>query len=58
MPIEVPEVVTEGLDMMTKQGVPLVAVARKMHVQPRLLVDLLGRASHRSAEVVNLFATP
>ncbi|MEY4750170.1 MAG: hypothetical protein RIQ60_2384 [Pseudomonadota bacterium] len=59
MAVEVPEVVADGLDMMTQQlGVPLAAVARKMHVQPRLLDDLLGRASsQRSAEVVSLFAT-
>lgn len=42
--METPEVVTEGLEVMTKQlGVPLVAVAREMGVQPRLLDDLLGR---------------
>jgi hypothetical protein len=58
MPIEVPEVVTEGLDMMKTTRRALVAVACKMHVQPRLLDDLLGRASHRSAEVVNLLPRP
>ena len=59
MPVESPEVVTEGLQMMTDDlGVPLAAVARKMCVQPRLLDDLLGRAQvDRGAEIVNLFST-
>lgn len=58
MTVESPEVVTEGLQMMTEDlGVPLAAVARKMGVQPRLLDDLLDRSQiERGAEVVNLFS--
>lgn len=58
MPVEIPEVVTEGLQVMTEQlGVPLVAVARKMFVQPRLLNDLLGKTTDtHTADVVNLFS--
>jgi hypothetical protein len=56
--VETPEVVTEGLQVMTDQlGVPLVAVAREMCVQPRLLDDLLGDEEDATdAKVVNLFA--
>jgi Zn-dependent peptidase ImmA (M78 family) len=58
MIVESPEVVADGLQMMTDElGVPLAAVARKMYVQPRLLSDLLGQPQGlRSAEVVNLFS--
>lgn len=57
MVIESPEIVADGLQVMTQQlGVPLVAVARQMCVQPRLLEDLLGVSQGpRNAEVVNLF---
>lgn len=59
MPVETPEVITEGLHIMTEQlGIPLVAVARKMGVQLRILDDLLGKTrSDYGADVVNLFAT-
>lgn len=59
MVIESPEIVVDGLQVMTQQlGVPLVAVARQMCVQPRLLDDLLGVSlSQRSADVVNLFSS-
>jgi Zn-dependent peptidase ImmA (M78 family) len=43
MPIEQPELVNEGLRVMTSElGMPPVAVARKMRVQQRLLNDLFG----------------
>lgn len=59
MLIEMPEVVTDGLKVMTEQlGVPLAAVARKMGVQRCILDDLLGNApTEYSADVVNLFAS-
>lgn len=45
MPVERPEVVNDGLRVMTNElGVPLAAVARKMCVQPRLLNELLGNS--------------
>jgi len=45
-PIEQPEVVNDGLKIMTEQlGVPIIAVARKMFVQSSLLVSLIGRES-------------
>lgn len=58
MTAEIPEVVTEGLQVMTEQlGIPLSTVARKMGVQPRILDDLLGKVqSNHSGNVVNLFA--
>lgn len=57
IPVETPEVVTEGLQVMTEQlGVPLVAVARKMCIQSRLLDDLLGRVCNENdSRVVSLF---
>jgi Zn-dependent peptidase ImmA (M78 family)/transcriptional regulator with XRE-family HTH domain len=57
IPLESPEVVADGLKMMTEQlGVPLVAVARKMCVQPTLLYDLIGQdGRENSTNVVNLF---
>ena len=57
MPLETPEVVSDGLQVMNEQlGVPLSAVARQMGVQPRLLDDLLGKATESSDTiVVNLF---
>lgn len=56
MPIEQPEVVADGLRVMTEElGVPMVAVARRMGVQPRLLDDLLGsRPEIGARKVVNL----
>jgi len=58
MPVEQPEMVKDGLRMMTDEmGVPLAAVARKMCVQPKLLRDLLGDEEDATdAKVVNLFA--
>lgn len=58
MPVEQPEMVKDGLRMMTEEmGVPLAAVARKMCVQPKLLRDLLGdQEDAADAKVVNLFA--
>lgn len=60
MPIETPEIVSDGLQMMHEQlGIPLSAVAREMGVQPRLLDDLLGKSAGGSASnVVNLFRQP
>ena len=60
MVVQSPELVVDGLQMMTDElGVPLAAIARKMHIQPQLLDDLLGRLpGERSAEVVNLFSRP
>lgn len=57
MPLETPEVVSDGLELMNEQlGIPLSAVARQMGVQPRLLDDLLGKETESSdASVVNLF---
>lgn len=59
MSTEQPEIVNDGLRMMTEDlGVPLAAVARKMHVQPRLLSSLLGHSSHApSTNVVSLLST-
>ncbi len=43
MPVETPEVVTEGLTVLARDlGIPIAAVARQMHVKPQLLEDLLG----------------
>lgn len=43
MPMEVPEVVSEGLTVLSRDlGIPIAAVARQMHVKPHLLEDLLG----------------
>lgn len=55
IPIEQPEIVDDGLRLMTEElGIPLAAVARKMHVQIRLLSDLLGSEPCASGEnVVN-----
>lgn len=57
MPLETPEVVSEGLSVMNEQlGVPLSAVARQMGVQQRLLDDLLGRpVEGTTSNVVTLF---
>jgi Zn-dependent peptidase ImmA (M78 family) len=59
MPVEVPEMVRDGLRVMTEEmGVPVAAVARKMCVQPSLLNDLLGDDGLQgNAKVVNLLAT-
>ncbi|MGC3987829.1 MAG: XRE family transcriptional regulator [Pseudorhodoferax sp.] len=58
MAVEEPEVVKDGLRMMTDEmGVPVAAVARKMCVQPKLLQDLLGiGGAQTDARPVNLFA--
>jgi Zn-dependent peptidase ImmA (M78 family)/transcriptional regulator with XRE-family HTH domain len=55
MAIEQPEIVNDGLRVMTEQlGVPMVAVARRMGVQLRLLHDLLGTGPQAGgATVVN-----
>jgi Zn-dependent peptidase ImmA (M78 family) len=55
MPVERPEVVNDGLRVMTEElGLPMVAVARRMGVQLRLLQDLLGcRPETGGASVVN-----
>lgn len=57
IPIEQPEIVSDGLRVMTDQlGVPLAAVSRQMGVQPRLLTDLLGGTPDPAGtKVVNLF---
>ena len=57
MPLETPEVVSDGLQVMNEQlGVPLSAVSRQMGVQPKLLDDLLGKETESNdANVVNLF---
>lgn len=57
MQTETPEVVVDGLQVMTEQlGVPLSAVARRMYVQPRLLEDLLCRSpTSQHSNVINLF---
>jgi len=59
MPLEAPEVVSEGLQVLTEQmGIPVAKVAREMHVQQRLLDQLLGVTPTKStANVVNLFAS-
>jgi Zn-dependent peptidase ImmA (M78 family) len=58
MVIETPEVVSEGLRVLTEQlNVPVAAVARQMFVQQRVLDDLLGLSPNEShSNVVNLFA--
>jgi Zn-dependent peptidase ImmA (M78 family) len=57
MALEMPEIVTEGLRVITDHfGVPVSKVAREMHVQPHLLMGLLGiQESISNANVVNLF---
>jgi Zn-dependent peptidase ImmA (M78 family)/transcriptional regulator with XRE-family HTH domain len=57
MPVEQPELVDEGLRVMTEElGMPLAAVARKMRVQQRLLNNLLGSQPElEGRNVVNLF---
>lgn len=57
MQLEQPELVDEGLRVMTKElGMPLATVARKMRVQQRLLNDLLGNQPEiEGRNVVNLF---
>lgn len=59
IPVEQPEIVGEGLRVMTAElGVPLAAVARKMRVQQRLLNDLLGnQPEDEGRSVVNLFGS-
>jgi Zn-dependent peptidase ImmA (M78 family)/transcriptional regulator with XRE-family HTH domain len=59
MPLEKPEVVEDGIKMMTDVlGIPLIEVARKMYVQPQLLNGLLGRSnSQQDSNVVNLFSS-
>lgn len=59
MALEQPEVVTEGLQVMKDHfGVPAAAIAREMHVQPRVLQELLGHdiAEATPTNVVSLFA--
>lgn len=59
MPMELPEVVTEGLTVLSRDlGIPIAAVARQMHVKPQLLEDLLGvTASGSIPNVVPLLRT-
>ena len=53
MPVETPEVVTDGLTVLERDlGVPTAAVACQMRVQPRLLQDLLGVDEHGSGPSV------
>lgn len=58
IPLEIPEVVTEGFRVLTDHfGVPIATVAREMHVQPSLLFEMLGMSTpEESGTVVNLFA--
>lgn len=58
MAIETPELVSEGLRVLTEQlNIPVAAVARQMHVQQRLLDDLLGSTPRlQHSNIVNLFA--
>lgn len=58
LPTEPPEIITEGLKVMREQlGVPISAVARKMCVQPKLLIELLGDDNNNpSTDTVNLFS--
>lgn len=58
MPVETPELVSEGLRVLTEQlNVPVAAVARQMCVQQRLLDDLLGLTPRLpNLNMVNLFA--
>lgn len=55
--LETPEVVSEGLRVLTEQlDVPVAAVARQMFVQQRVLDDLLGLTPRlANVNVVNLF---
>ncbi len=59
MAVEQPEIVDDGLRVMTEQlGLPLVAVARRMGVQLRLLHDLLGsRPQTGGAQVLKFIGT-
>lgn len=58
IPMERPEVVSEGIRVLTEQlGIPVAKVAREMHVQPSLLQDLLGMSTPSArGNVVNLFS--
>lgn len=58
MVIETPEVVTDGLRVMTEQlGIPVSAVARQMFVQQRILDELLCLTPCLSnSNIVNLFS--
>ena len=58
MQVEEPEIIHDGLHVMKESlGIPLAAVAREMHIQPKLLNELLGRQNLQSPEdkIVNLF---
>lgn len=57
IPAEKPEIVNDGLRVLNDVlGIPRPAVARAMHIHPRLLDDLLGVASPKvGGTVVNLF---
>lgn len=57
MRVETPEVVMEGLKVMTEQlGISVAVVARKMNVQPRILNNLLGiNLIEYRDNIVNLF---
>jgi Zn-dependent peptidase ImmA (M78 family) len=58
IPHEEPEVVSDSLRLMRERlGIPMATIARQMHVQPRLLSQLLMEpAEAASGNVVNLFA--
>ena len=58
IPLEIPEVVSEGFRVLTDHfGVPIATVAREMHVQPKLLFDLLGMGiGVEKGTVINLFS--
>ncbi|ALN63417.1 hypothetical protein GLA29479_2551 [Lysobacter antibioticus] len=57
IPQETPEIVSEGIQVLSEQlSIPIAAVSREMHVQPKLLNDLLGISETNSTtNVVNLF---
>lgn len=59
IPLEMPEVVSEGFRILTDHfGVPIAKVAREMYVQPKLLLELLGMSAlEEKSTVVNLFST-
>jgi Zn-dependent peptidase ImmA (M78 family) len=59
IPLETPEIVRDGLALMTEQlGMPLATVARKLHVRPSLLDGLLGNLTpNPPSNITQLFSS-
>lgn len=57
IPQEAPELISEGIRVLSEMAIPLAAISREMHVQPRTLSNLLGIDEIQpTSNVVNLFA--